>query len=1254
MKNTLKYILLLILFQSCANYKLNYTSEAKNWKQAQQPTSDMKLKHSVFLIGDTGNAKLNEKPPLFNILKNHLDDAGQESSIVFLGDNIYPVGMPPKDDPFRTLAEHKLNVQLEMLNDYQGNIMFIPGNHDWYEYGIKGVKRQEKYIEKHLNKLKGIEDYESDEWKNYFLPGNGCGDPQTIVINDQLVIVIIDSAWWVRNWDTDQNINEGCDIKSRSFFKFQFEEAVRKYRNRNVIVAMHHPLFSNGPHGGHFTAKEHIFPLTPINKKLYVPLPGLGSLISFFRGTVGVPEDLSNGKYKAFISDVLHGLTKNGNFIVASGHEHNLQYIEKSNQIQIVSGAGSKQNPTVVGDGGEFGYGRKGFSKIDFYEDGQAWVEFYALNNEENNVELVFKKKIKDQLKISKDNIPTSFPEYEKKEKTIVRQPNNYDLKKVGFLHKAILGEHYLQEYMVDYPFDVLDLETYKGGLTPVKRGGGNQTNSLRFVDEDGRQYTMRSLTKDASRALPYPANQIAATEKILQDNFLSAYPFAASIVPKMADAANVYHANPALFYVPKQPRLGLHNDIFGGDVYLVEERVGGNWDNQPTLGSSKKIISTLDVSEKITTKHKHRVDHEWLVRSKLFDMLIQDWDRHDDQWRWATIEQDKGKLYRPIPRDRDQAFSKYDGILMKLVAATSPFYKSLQNFKGEIKDIRWASWNGKYFDMNFLGEATRADWIKEGEFIQQNVTDEVIEAAFNEVPEAAKNETWKSMIEKVKSRRDNIVKYAKEAYAYNSFKVDVLGTAQKDYFEISRGATTTSVKGFALKKGKKGKQFFERVFENEVTREINIYGFEGEDKFILTGNAQKGIKIRIIGGLDNDELIDQSYVKSGGKKTLFYDSSIKKNKMELGKEAKDKTSKHVKFNAYDRKHFHYQTNWTLPTPILGYNADQGLNFGLKLTRYRYQFKKVPFGQSHTFLVDYASSPNSVQLGYTGLFVETVGAWDLETTLQYNGVRTAFNYFGLGNESVNIDHKDLFFNRVQQEKRYAYIGLAKRFATDNGTFSFGPLFERTDIQEIADRVLTIEQGATPDIFDDINYAGAKMSFNYKSVDSKSDPHKGFALNIDTNAEQNLDVTNKLFFKFGTDLTIYTPLTKKQNIVLATKLNYSKIYGEYDFFKTPTIGGPLSLRGYRFQRFRAPTTFTHMNDLRVKALTSINKVAPFSLGIHAGFDYGRVWEDGVDSDKWHYSYGGGIYLSPLNALVISAGMYFNEEDEQFIFKIGQLF
>ena len=1259
-RNIIPLLLLVIIFQSCANYKLNYANDYKEWEK-EVPTTDLKIKHSVYLIGDTGNAYKGLDIPLFAPLKEELDKASENSSIIFLGDNIYPVGMPPKSEKaWRSVAEYKLDVQLDMLEDYDGNIMFIPGNHDWARYGLKGVNRQQKYIEKNLNrKRNGTDDDDDDEWQDYFFPGDGCGDPEVVEVNDQLAIVLIDSEWWLRNWNLDQSINDGCDIKTRAAFFRDFEENVRKLRNRNVIIAMHHPLHSSGQHGGNYTLENHIFPLRFLNKGLYVPLPVLGSVIAFIRGTVGVPQDLANAKYRDMRNDIIAAVGKNGSYIIAAGHEHTLQYSEEDNQQFIVSGSGSKENAASIRGGTEFSYGRLGYSRIDFYEDGSAWTHFYALNDDQKTLDEVYRKKIKGELEISKDNIPSSFPEFEKKETVIVRKPNNFEFSKVGLMHKAILGTHYSDLYLKDYPFDVLDLADYEGGVYPVKRGGGNQTNSLRLESPSGHQFVMRALTKDASRTLPYPLNQMIGAKNILQDNFMAAHPFAALMVPDLADAANVYHTNPHLYYVPKQPILDYHNDLFGGDIYLLEERPDGDWSNEKSFGNSEKIMSTKDVIEKIIKSRKHRVDQQWLVRSRILDYMIKDWDRHEDQWRWARFDDDDGDgyMYRPIPRDRDQAFSKYDGFLNWVVWAVNPFMRQLQKYTPDTKNMKWQGWNATFFDQTFLGELEWEDWEKEAKYIQENVTDEVIELAFSRIPDKAKDDEWKEILEFTKERRENLVDIARRAYVLKSKVVDILGTDKEDRFEIDRiSDTQTRVKVFRLNKdGDKKGVVFERVFDHDITKEIHMYGMEDDDLFIISGDVDKSLTLRIIGGEGDDEIIEESTVKSGSKKTLIYDSSEEKNKLKLGTEGKDFTSRKVKLNTYDRRSFHYNPDYWLQLPVLSYNLDDGFIAGVDLSFVHNSFKKDPFGQRHNFTFDYSFGTQAINFNYIGEYLESVSEWDLLTQVTLRRNRFAFNYFGFGNETVNVDPDDLDFNRVRQSKVYAGLHLRKRFSNDDGSFTFGPTIERTRIQNTPGKFIGDLGGndLPSNIYEDRNYAGFLARFSYESLDQNVDPHRGMKFHLSYNVETNIENTDFTFGDLSTAFTIYQNLDKKENLILASQVAYQSIRGDYDFFQAPTIGGINNLRGFREERFRGDAAFYHMTDIRLKLFRSVNNVVPFTLGIHAGFDYGRVWEEGKNSNTYHSSYGGGIYLNPVDFIVMSFGQYFSKEDSRFIFKLSQM-
>ncbi len=1257
--NLLASIILVCTMYSCANYKLQYTKEVKDWAE-KKPNENLAIKHTVYLIGDTGNAKAGKTIPMYPFLKAELDQASENSSIIFLGDNIYPVGMPTKNEAYRALAEHKLDVQLEVVKDFKGDIMFIPGNHDWLKYKTSGVKRQEKYIEKNLNQYRnGTTDKDDDNWENYFYPSQACGDPKVIEVNDQLVIVLIDSQWWIQDWNSDQSINEGCEIKTRAAFYREFEEIVRKYRSRNVLIASHHPIYSNGQHGGHYTLKEHIFPLRFFNKKLFVPLPVFGSAIALIRSSIGVPQDLANAKYKGYRDDVLAALTKNGSYIVASGHEHTLQYLQKKGQHFIVSGSGSKENAATVGNGGAFSYGRLGYAKTDFYEDGTTWLSYYALNDEQTGMKEVFRKKIKGELSISEDNIPETFTEYNKKEDIKTRPPTNFDLKKSGPISTAILGKHYKDLYTKEYPFKVLDLSTFQGGVNPVKRGGGNQTNSLRLEKEDGRQYTMRSLTKDASRTLPYPFNKIQPARKIVQDNFLAAHPFAALAVPDMAAAANIYHTNPELYYIPKQPVLDLHNDIYGDDIYLVEERPDDNWEDQKSFGYSKKIISTFDLIEKKRKNWKHKVDQKWVVRSRLFDLIIKDWDRHEDQWRWASFEDGKNKIYRPIPRDRDQAFAKYDGILAKTAYLVNPFTRQLQTFSPKVKNIKWESWNSTYFDQTFLNEITWEDWKKEAEFLKANITDKVIELAFSKIPEKAQNEEWKQLIEYTKARRDQIVEFAFAAYKLKSKQVDVVGTEDNDLFVVSRiNNDTTKVEVYELsKKGKTKDKVYERIFDNHITKEIHIYGLEGEDKFEISGNVRKSIKLRIIGGLDKDEVVDSSSVSLGRKRTLVYDSSEEKNKLELDKDGKDKTSSATKQNTYDRRARHYDPDFWLPLPVIEFNPDDGLIVGADVSLFKYKFKKSPYGQKHRFRVDYSLGTQALDFKYTGEYIETVGSWDLITNSEIRRNRFAFNFYGLGNDTENIDPDELDFNRVRQSKISAGLNFQKRFAVDNGLFSFGPMIERTRIENTPGRFISSMDANLPqDIFEERIYTGVQVNFKYENTDSSINPTNGIKFDMQYNIETELKNTDLTFGRFGFGMTYYKALDKNGKIVLATQAKIEQIDGEFDFFKAPSIGGLDNLRGFRLNRFRGDRTFYHTTDLRINLVSSNNQILPFDIGIHGGFGYGRVWDKGnlENESGFHTSYGGGLWLDPVDFIVISFGQYFSEEDRRFIFKLNHMF
>ena len=642
MKNYSKILLVciaLIILNACATYKSQYKDENKNETFPQDKT----IVHSFYLIGDGGNSPIGMSSDALKDFKAELSKASKQSTVLFLGDNIYPAGLPKKNEEGRAFAEHQLNVQTEVVKDYKGEAIFIPGNHDWYSNGLKGLKRQEKYIEDILG-------------KNTFLPENGC-PVEKVNINDDIVLIVVDSEWYLTKWDNHPTINDDCEVKTRTKFFDEFEGLIKKARGKTTIVAMHHPMFTNGPHGGQYSFGQHM-----------TPVPVLGTLKNIIRKTSGIsPADMQNKRYNEFKKRLVAISQENEKVIFVSGHEHSLQYLVQDNLPQIISGAGSKTSATRNVGGGQFSYGTPGYARLDIFNDGSSYVQFYSATDNK----IVFQTEVlSEDEKESAITYPSNFSNT----KTASIYTNEETNKSKSY--RSLWGERYRKYYSTNVNVPTVNLDTLFGGLTPIRKGGGHQSKSLRLEDKDGREYVMRALRKSALlylQAFVFQDQYIEGkfndtyTEGLLLDIFTGAHPYAPLTIGTLSDAVGVYHTNPVLYYIPKQSALTEFNNEFGDELYMIEERAADGHGDKASFGFSNDVISTDDMLKKLHKNEDHILDETAYIRARLFDMLIGDWDRHEDQWRWATFKEKGKTIYRPIPRDRDQAFSiMADGSLLR------------------------------------------------------------------------------------------------------------------------------------------------------------------------------------------------------------------------------------------------------------------------------------------------------------------------------------------------------------------------------------------------------------------------------------------------------------------------------------------------------------------------------------------------------------------------------------------------------------
>ena len=815
-------------------------------------------------------------------------------------------------------------------------------------------------------------------------------------------------------------------------------------------------------------------------------------------------------------------------------------------------------------------------------------------------------------------------------------------------------------------------MNSFKGGVKPIKRGGGYQTNSLRLGDDNKKQYAMRSVDKDASRTLTYPFNESIASD-VIRDNFSASHPLGALVVPPLAEAAGIYYSSPELFFVPPQERLGAFNSDFSNAVYLIEERPDGKvWKEEKKYGYPDDIVSTSDVVEEVLGDHDHQIDYRWTMRSRLFDMLIGDWDRHDDQWRWAKIKDGDTKYYRPIPRDRDQAFSHYDGPLLGIARQTAPNLKKLQVYKGEVKRIQWLIYNARHFDRTFTSGVDWKDWQEEASAMKANITDEIIEKAFKENwPKELYDIDAPTIIKNLKIRRDRLEIMAREAYEYMAKEVDVIGTEKRDLFKIERlDKDSTRIRVYDTnKEGEEQALIFDRTFLTKETKEIIIYGLDGDDFFNISGEVSKAIKIRIVGGLGDDVLNDNSKIAGGANKNLYYDTpqvaqsdKDKGNVLNTGPSTGLRLKKDPKYNTHYRKSLDYEFNYTTLLPSGGFNVDEGILLGLGGTYTTYGFKKSPYSSFHSLVGQIALATSGIAINYSGEFLDVFNDWEFQLDARFQTPMYSINFYGLGNDAINPEvsdpeNFDLEYNRVSQRLVSVLPSIARKL-NNNSIFLFGPTFESIRIDSTGEEdqnrfIGTITDQFDPETFDGLEFLGARALLDYKNADSPAFPTRGFGFKTEIGWRTQLDNPEKSFAYLNSAMTFYLAMDRARKLILGTRVGVQhRFNNDFEFYQGAILGGigpNANLRGFRRERFIGQTAFYQNIDLRWKILNSTNKKIPFSLGILGGFDHGRVWLDGEDSDTWHYSYGGGVFISPLDIASIHMSVFYGDgEQQRFVF------
>jgi hypothetical protein len=813
-------------------------------------------------------------------------------------------------------------------------------------------------------------------------------------------------------------------------------------------------------------------------------------------------------------------------------------------------------------------------------------------------------------------------------------------------LKRYFLGNDYRDLWSTPVRVEVLDLRRFAGGLRVTERGGGRQTQSLRLAGADGREYVFRSVDKAPALA-QHP--DLAGTQvgELIQDQTSALNPAAALVAAPLLTAAGVLHVQPRLVVMPNDPALGEFREEFAGVLGLIEERPNEGKDDEPLFAGSRTIAGTETVLEHLEETPEHRVDSRAFLTARLMDLWFNDWDRHEDQWRWARFDRSGRKIWLPIPRDRDYVFVDYDGAGL---AIARPFIPRAIEFDATYPSLTGLTISSQRLDQLLLADLPKPVWDSIAVALQRRLTDAVIDSAVLHLPPEYYRLRGAELAEILKARREGLAAVADRFYARLAAAVEIHATDEAELAVIDRspdGSVDIRIyPGADPADASDADPYYFRRFLPHETEEIRLYLHGGDDRAVVRGAAGGRIVVRVIGGGGDDVLADS--VAGRGSRTALYDSRGD-NHFIAGRATKIDRRPYTPRQATPRLSGVPRRDWGSSrsiSPLLDYTGDVGVIVGAEVALTRYGFRKAPYARRVSLGALVAPDDGEFGLRLAGALKDirpNVNAVFLARVSQLRTLR----YYGLGNDTPELEEPELA--AVPNTEIVVEPALAYEIS-ERATISAGPVLKYVDAEARPGSPLERDQplGTGP-----FGQAGARVRLLWDSRDHTALPRRGaFAQSRITAYPALLDASEP-FGDVSAEASVYIPLLAAAEPTLAIRTGAMKAWGEFPFHEAAFLGGASSLRGQRSRRYAGDAMLYGNAELR-SFLTRARLIVRGDLGGLVLGDAGRVYVDGASPGGWHTAMGGGLWFSFLDRAAVASVIYARGAEHRVYLRLGMPF
>jgi len=805
-------------------------------------------------------------------------------------------------------------------------------------------------------------------------------------------------------------------------------------------------------------------------------------------------------------------------------------------------------------------------------------------------------------------------------------------------------GSGYRDVWATPFNAPVLDLSREAGGLEPDRQVGGLQTAGLAMRGADGRSYTFRSLHKEPERLLP-PEWRSSWPAKVMRDATATTHPGAGVMLPVLAEAAGIPHTKPRLMVMPDDPKLGSFRGTFANQLGTFEEFPTAGANGAPGFNGATEIISSAELWDRWLSGPDNAIDSRAMVRARILDLFVDNYDRRRGQWRWMKIPGRPG--WQPLPEDPDMAFVKHDGVIASFMRPRQP---QLLKFSNEYPGtLEGPTILASEVDRWLLADVDREVYQEVARELEKAWSDKVLEDVGTQLPPEWRAVDKNTIVDALKARRAGLVQYVERFYREISEKVDVHLTNRSEYVTINTaqdGSTTISA---ALSEPEK--PYYTRTFRSADTAEVRLYLHGGEDRLDRRG-PEGPVHIRVIA--------DQGAkaVQSDRASTEVWASADQVSGERVSRRNAWVNPAPVPGGPWiEPRSFGSSTIWQ---PVGWYAADIGVALGMSVTRTSYGFRTLPFSKQQTVRGGWAFGEMSGKIEYLGLFKRPASAVAFDFRTFLSGIEQ-INYFGIGNETEKVSR-----SQYRSNQRMFAVEPALRFGTTSHfQMTIGPDLRYARSGDEAGTVIADDE---PYGSGDFGVARLRTTIEADSRDMSrasfldlaapttngATPYQppGAGVRVRASmyvAPQALDV-EETYSGVDGEFAVYAG---SSDVQLAARVGGARVFGDlYPYFDAASIGSNTN-RGYRSHRFLGDASVFGNVELRAYLTPATTAVFPVRFGVILFTDAGRVWVSGEDSREWHPSYGGGLLVQPVGTTIVFRAVV-AQSSEGTLFQFGSGF